>query len=263
MSCARNEFKGIGVPRREQLDAHKDALVGGWATMLAHQLPALPPVETFWDALGEFFTWLLGGEVAQIPAAYVMAAGETVVRERSLRLPVSGSAQSFLEIIRFAAANRLCVDLDYQGRTRRIEPYSLRHTQEDNLVLHAWSVDRNEHRSYRVDRIEGARSTGQVFTPRYAMELTPSGPLAIAPTTRSDGSGSLTMRGSSFSSTPVRRSVKSKSPFGATGPSYIYQCGVCGKKFRRSSMDSKLNEHKGQSGFKCPGRIGIYVETKY
>ena len=54
-----------------------------------------------------------------------MAAGETVLRERTLRLPVSGAAQSFLEIIRFAAANHLCVDLEYQGSVRRIEPYSL------------------------------------------------------------------------------------------------------------------------------------------
>ena len=31
-----------------------------------------------------------------------------------------------LEAIRFAAANRLCVDLHYLGGVRRIEPYSLR-----------------------------------------------------------------------------------------------------------------------------------------
>ena len=125
--------------------------------MLAHQLPALPSIETFWDALDEFFTWLLGGEVAQIPAAFTMAPGESVIRERSLRLPVSKTAQSYLEIIRFAASNRLCVDLDYQGSIRRIEPYSLRRTQEDHLILHAWNTNKDEHRSYRVDRVQGAR----------------------------------------------------------------------------------------------------------
>ncbi len=56
--------------------------------------------------------------------------GLVVIRERTLQLPLGGSAQSHLEVIRFGAANRLCIDLDYQGVIRRIEPYSLRRTQE-------------------------------------------------------------------------------------------------------------------------------------
>ena len=177
-------FKDIDVPKRGDLDGHYDNLAGGWSTMLAHQLPALPSIETFWEALDEFFTWLLGGEVAQIPAAFTMAPGESVIRERSLRLPVSKTAQSYLEIIRFAASNRLCVDLDYQGSTRRIEPYSLRRTQEDHLILHAWNTNKDEHRSYRVDRVQGARVSNVTFTPRYEVELTPSDPLRIPPTDR-------------------------------------------------------------------------------
>ncbi len=102
-----------------------------------------------------------------------------VIRERTVQLPLSGPAQSYIEIIRFAAANRLCVDLDYLRSTRRIEPYSLRRTQDGNIILHAWNVDANEHRSYRVDRIEGARTTDRIFTPRYAVELTPEGPVRV------------------------------------------------------------------------------------
>lgn len=255
-------FKDMEVPKRQDLDGHRDDLVGGWTTMLAHQLPSLPPVETFWEALDEFFIWLLGGEVAQIPVAYVMNPGETLIRERTLSLPVGRTAQGFLEIIRFSAANRLCVDLQYQGSTRRIEPYSLRRTQEGNFVLHAWNVDRNEPRSYRVDRIEGAHSTAQTFTPRYAVELTPSGTPSIPSTTRNAAE-------TTFSAAPPRpfapRSSRdrSKSVFARRGPTYIYQCGMCGKKFRRSRMDSKLGKHKGQGGFSCPGRTGILVETKY
>lgn len=30
----------------------------------------------------------------------------------------------------------------------------------DNIILHAHSVDQDEHRSYRVDRIQGARVQG-------------------------------------------------------------------------------------------------------
>lgn len=44
-------------------------------------------------------------------------ACEELILERTQRLPVSGEARSHLETIRFAASNRLCVELDYQGST--------------------------------------------------------------------------------------------------------------------------------------------------
>src|SRR5690606_36518764 len=110
--------------------------------MLAHQLPALPPVETFWGELPRFFAWLEGAEAPEIPAAYVIAEGEEVIRERTLRLPLRPVAQSYLEVIRFAAANRLCVALNYQGSSRLIEPYSLRRTRDGNIVLHAFNADK-------------------------------------------------------------------------------------------------------------------------
>ena len=38
-----------------------EELQSQWHNMLAHQLPAaLPPIETFWDDLELFFTWLVG-----------------------------------------------------------------------------------------------------------------------------------------------------------------------------------------------------------
>ena len=85
--------------------------------------------------------------------------------ERTLRIPVPGRVQSYLEIIRFAASNRLCVDLEYQGSVRRIEPYSLRRTRDGNIVLYATRASDGEHRSYRIDRIPGARATGRASLP--------------------------------------------------------------------------------------------------
>jgi hypothetical protein len=70
--------------------------------MLAHQLPALPPVAEFWDALPEFFSWLMGQRLPSAPPAYNLAPGETVIRARSLSLGIAATAQTFLEIIRFA-----------------------------------------------------------------------------------------------------------------------------------------------------------------
>ena len=221
--------------------------------MLAHQLPALPPLEAFWDALPDFFAWLERGIAPVSPAAYIEAGDEVLIRERTLRLPVSGTAQSYLEIIRFAASNRLCVELQYQGSTRRIEPYSLRRTHDGNIILHAHNLDKGEHRSYRVDRIEGARVTNQTFVPKFAIELTPTGPVAIAPTTRPV-------------SRPVRSAPRTRSSRRSgysNGPTYVYECTACGKRFSRKKMTTSLNPHKDKSGYRCYGRYGYLVDTRY
>ena len=187
--------RGRSVPTLGGLEIHRGNLEGSWRPMLGHQLQALPPVESFWGALPEFFDWLQTGVTPATPARYRMAAGETVLRERTLRLPVSGRIQFYLEIIRFAAANQLCVDLEYQESVRRIEPYSLRRTREGNIVLHATRVSDGEHRSYRIDRIHGARATGQSFIPRFAVELSPQGPPSIPPTvTQAESSSRLSRR---------------------------------------------------------------------
>ena len=178
------EFKGIELPVLAELEPYRSLVEGGWNHMLAHQLPALPPFTAFWEALSAFFVWLDTGIAPQIPASYGRAAGEEIIRHRVLRPLVSSKVQPHLEIIRFAASNLLCVDLNYLGTTRRIEPYSLRRTRQGHIVLHAHNVDKDEHRSYRVDRIRGAQITNQTFNPRFAIELTPAGPVAMASTRR-------------------------------------------------------------------------------
>ena len=60
-----------------------------------------------------------------------MGVGETLIRERVLDLPAHIRGLRFVETIRFAAANRLLVEIDYRDRRgnrsiRAIEPYSLR-----------------------------------------------------------------------------------------------------------------------------------------
>lgn len=257
------EFKGIGVPTLADLEPHRGELAGLWQNMLAHQLPTLPPYESFWDELPSFFAWLESGVEPVVPAAFATGAGETVLRQRDLRLPVSGHAQSVIEIIRFAAGNRLLVDLDYQGSTRRIEPYSLRRTQNGDIILHAHNVDKNEHRSYRVDRMQGARVTNTTFTPRFAVELGPQGPVLIQPTAaRPDMQAPPPRTGRTRRVSP-QRSATRRTTSGSGKPVYIYQCPLCQKKFRRERMDGRLNPHKNQWGGRCSGRMGILVDTKF
>jgi predicted nucleotidyltransferase component of viral defense system len=185
-------FKAIEIPTLDTIRAFFEELSGDWNTMLAHQLPALPPLDSFWDALPEFFAWLAGGARPETPAAFPMAAGDDLYRPALGMIEGAGAFASALEIIRFAAANRLTVELDYVTKdrvrsTREIEAYSLRRTGEGKVILHANRSDTGEHRSYLIDGIRGARATGRTFTPRFAIELTPGGYQSIPDTERNLG----------------------------------------------------------------------------
>lgn len=255
------EFKGIPVPRLADLEPHRIELVGGWENMLAHQLPALPSVDAFWSELPAFFDWLVGGVSPIVPAAYANTTGEIVLRDRLLRLPLAGPAKASVEVIRFAAANHLCIDLDYRKldgsvSRPRIEAYSLRGTADGNIVLHGYDVNKQGHRSYRVDLIRDARVSNQTFIPRYEIELTPKGPLHVAST-------AARATGLVYRPTPLRTVRASPRVGRNTGATYVYQCSVCQKKFSRKTTTSKLNPHKNKHGYQCSGRHGIYVETRY
>lgn len=259
-------FKGIEIPTLAALQPFRSDLEGAWQSMLQHQLPALPPLESFWEVLPSFFEWLMGGAAPATPAAFTLNAGETVLRERTLRLPVPPSGQSHIEVIRFAAANRLCVDLDYvrlDGRRTNptIEPYSLRRTSKGDIILHAFDTGKNAHRSYRIERITGARVTSQTFVPRYEVELSPHGLLRIAPTTARSSPGFSSLQ----ATRPARRSRSRplRSASGQSGPTYVYECSTCGKKFRRKRLGGTLNPHKNRQGYPCYGRFGTLVDTQY
>jgi predicted nucleotidyltransferase component of viral defense system len=240
-------YKAIAVPTFQMLLPHRAALEGMWSDMLSHQLPVLPPLNDFWDALPEIFNWMMSGAPVPQRALIQRGIGEVPIRTRTLPMNIPLRSRSDLEIIRFAAANYLCIDLAYDGSVRRIEPYSLRQTAEGTYVLGAIRSDSSEYRSYRVDRIQGATVTSQVFAPRYAVELTSTGPLTVAPSTAMP---------------PVPR-IRAASRARLQGPTYVYRCTVCGRTFNKKRMDGSLNPHKNRRGVPCYGRYGAYVRTKY
>ncbi len=171
-------FKELPFPTLAALEPFKDELAADWQHMLAHQLPALPSFQNFWDELPGFFRWLETRERRVPIQPYRIASGEEIMRPAIGTLGIVGLPAAPLERIRFAAANHLCIDLDYTTldgarSVRRIEPYSLRRTQEGEVVLHAVRAQDKQHRSYRVDLINGATITDQVFSPKYAIELSP------------------------------------------------------------------------------------------
>lgn len=258
-------YKDVPFPTLEALGPFQEELVGEWNNMLGHQLPALPPVESFWGALPEFFDWLSGTAEPTVLEPQPGFADTLVLRAPAGGIVVPGRDTPFIETIRFAAANRLLVELDYvdmQGnrRQRPIEPYSLRRTRDDNVILCAVNVERQESRSYRVDQIQGARILERSFVPRYAIELTPTGPLAIPATQRGSGGGRSSF-GSGFSTPRARSAGRGRSSGG--GPVHIFRCPVCGKTFQRKEYDATLRPHKGRNGYQCYGTVGTFVRTTY
>lgn len=236
--------KSIAVPKAADFvgSALLVELEAEWKNMLGHQLPALPPLAPFLDELPLLFDWLEGQVVEEAAGVIAYDSDE----DKSWSPPPSVSTWRVgvpLETVRFAAANHLLVELDYDGRTRLIEPYSLRRTRSGDLILHAERADGSGHRTYRVERILGLRTTTTPFRPRFPIEFSARGPLHAPPQRRSLVPG---------------RSHTSRSS--STG--YLFECTRCGRQFAHTTKNSSLRQHNDPYGNRCGGRNGRYLGIK-
>lgn len=166
---------GIPVPDADSIRSSpfQQELEQEWHSMLAHQLPHLPPIGEFWGALDDVFSWLRG----ELPVSALRRAeyGDLDPAWEPPKAMASWRRGAPLELVRFAGANRLKVEIDYQAEQGRwgpriVEPYSLRMKKDGNLLLFVVN-DRGQLRAYRVDRIAGARVVDQPFRPRYVVEF--------------------------------------------------------------------------------------------
>lgn len=268
------EFKGIPVPTLQQLSERpeRQAMEAEWDQMLAHQLPVCPPFAEFWAELPRVFEWLeVRREVVRLPtigAGVAVPAGGMDAGWRMPPMVTRWGYQTSLEGIRFAGANRLLVELDYEAEngvrsTRTIEPYALRRSNAGDILLYALRADSGATRAYRVDRMRGARVLQRTFSPRFAVELTTGfGSGDIQPVSERLRTAGPVALGS------VRRAVAARPArtlsYGApSGPTYVFECISCHKRFNRKSMDGVLNPHKDRRGWDCPSRTGMYRQTKY
>lgn len=241
--------KGAPIPTYSSIESSpfRGELESEWSNMLAHQLPALPAFEQFWQELAAAFAWLEGTELRKEMPRIAYAAEDDRTWSPPPTAWVWGTGVP-LEPVRFAGANHLCVELRYQGSVRVIEPYSLRRTREGNLLRYAVKADTEEIRSYRVDRIQGIQVLPRVFRPRFVVEFSAGGPPVARETNRP-----LSASG--------RRVGRQRALTG--GIRYVIECPYCEKHFTRSRFDTSLRPHKDKSGWPCSGRHGYLIDTRY
>ena len=182
-------FKGIPVPTTESLqrDDARIKLAAEWKDMLAHQLPVLPDLDQFWNEIPSVFRWLYG-EAEKRTLGVLSADGPIDTFWQPPSMVYAWREAVPLESVRFAAANRLCVNLHYQNTWRLIEPYSLRRSLSGYLLLCAVKHETGESRTYRVDRIQGIEVSKTPFDPLYQIELTPAGTVIVPPVHRAAAS---------------------------------------------------------------------------
>lgn len=261
------DFKGVVMPTHDNLQSHRELCLSGWEQQLAHQLQALPPFESFWDELVAFFNWLENPDVVIPTLQDIPSQRGTIQGAAPVDIWRYGSGTpglGMLDRIRFAAANHLCVEIRYEREdgernTYIIEPYSLRRSSEDYLLIYALKHQTKDIRAFRTDRILEAKVTSTPFIPSYRVEFLPTGPLNTNVPVTSSGYTSLGIP-KNITGAIARPRKKASSFF--QGIKYSYQCPVCNKKFTKNSMDSKLNAHKNKEGYKCYGTWGTYLGTK-
>lgn len=170
------EHAGITVPTLDSIRAtrFRAEIETEWENMLGHQLPRpLPPFADFWATLGDVFGWLDGTRPTLVLPRAQFA---NVDPDWSAPAAITSWRRGFpMELLRYAGANRLKVEIDYRaekGRSgpRRVAPYSFRRTQEGNIVLFVVN-EYGELRSYRTDRIAGVRPTSESFVPAFRVEF--------------------------------------------------------------------------------------------
>ena len=185
-------FKGLPLPARDEFIGAIDyqVLETNWDQQLRHQLPVLPPVQSYFEELRESALWWMQirPRIAEPPRIPIRDGEIAVPRTPFPQLGRGGLAASTtmgrgivagggtLDRVRYAARNRLRAEILYHGVSRLTEPYSLRIRGTGNLLLYVHEILRGsfssgQTKAYKVSEIQGARVSEQPFQPRYAVEL--------------------------------------------------------------------------------------------
>ena len=161
-------------------------LASNWNDQLTHQMQLLPPVESFYVDLKPALSWWIdeNSTEATPPEISHKTEEKTLPRVHFPEEPIQrrhlGIRQRTtthdLDQIRYAARNRLCIEMNYHSIIRLIEPYSLRQSTTGSILLYAHELKKGNSatghiKAYNLAEITNANLTHLVFSPRYAVEL--------------------------------------------------------------------------------------------
>ena len=172
-------FKAIEFPTITDMNDHKDLCEQGWTEQLEHQVPILPSFISFWEELPDFLSWLNGDNIQNILFPIPFAEGESNISLKSIDL--SEFHLNALNLVRFAAANHLCVEMSYVDQKSLennviIEPYSLRSSDGKIFLYGQENINTQELRAINVHQITKVKILKSSFKPAYKIEFLP-GPL--------------------------------------------------------------------------------------
>lgn len=226
-----------GIARSLLLGLPFQILRGLWNEYLVCPKPSSI---TFEDAESSFRTVIdeLFGLLTPQPAAAAPAWGGRMSyflsNDRDLIME-AGRLQRLLQIM-------------YDGLERFVEPYSLAYKRRKDGVareyFYAWDPSggrsgRPGIRCYIADKIRCIRVTDQTFQPRYPIEL------------------AKTHLTGAYFATPTFQSRRVSTGRSSFVRPITVECVYCGKQFKRSGYDTKLNKHNDRFGTPCYGRAGV------
>lgn len=177
-------YKNIAVPTYLSIKNHEklEELDSQWHNMLAHQLPALPPLDSFWQDLEPCFAWIEGGLKEQHLVNPTDMDGEIFYPGR---ITDAFSIDSVIHKIQFAAANRVCLTITYKDKIRTVEPLSFRQAKDGNRVFYAYEPESNQAKAFSLLKIQDVKITNIPYSERqYPIEINARGHVAMPLTKR-------------------------------------------------------------------------------
>ncbi len=165
-------------------------LAVNWDNQLKHQLPFLPPIESYINGLEEESLWWIEPErtIPELPNISNNVNEESIQKNNFPDLYIEDitgitkianfkiSYGSFLEKVQYAARNRLCVIITYDNVKRLVEPYSLRIKSTGNLLLYVYEQLRSGYPSdqlkgFILSKIQNVELTSNIFRPKWVVEF--------------------------------------------------------------------------------------------
>lgn len=176
-------YKKIKIPSFQHIEEHEklDELEPQWEYMLAHQLSHLPTFSSFWNDLAPFFDWLIG-QLSVRKLVSISTKDEKIFNPG--RILHAHSSNFHLQRIQFAAANRVCIKLRYNSKTRTVEPISFRTSKSGNRLFYGFERNANHAKAYSIAKIQSVEITNMSYTEKYPVEISSSGCISMPPVKR-------------------------------------------------------------------------------